>query len=72
MSKHDAMRLQPPLEPRRGKVLKVLGIARISRVTQNEKSLDDQQAFYREYLLRATDLEFEIKVLAGVGSGESL
>jgi DNA invertase Pin-like site-specific DNA recombinase len=64
--------LQPPLEPRRGKVLQVLGIARISRVTQNEKSLDDQHAFYCEYLQRATDLEFEIKVLAGIGSGESL
>lgn len=72
MSNYKAALLQPPLEPRSGKVLKVLGIARISRVTQNEKSLDDQDAFYREYLLRVTDLEFEIKVLAGVGSGESL
>lgn len=64
--------LQPPLEPRRGDVLKVLGIARISGHRQNEKSLEDQVALYHERLRQFTDIKYDLKVIAGVGSGELL
>jgi len=65
--------LHPPLEPRRGDVLKVLGIARISgKVNQNEKSLEDQEALYHERLRQFTHHKYELKIIAGVGSGEWL
>ncbi len=64
--------LQPPLEPRRGNVLQVLGIARISGHMQDERSLEDQEALYHERLRQFTHLKYEFKIIAGVGSGELL
>ena len=39
--------LNPPLVPRDGRRLKILGIARISTDKQDERSLDDQEALQR-------------------------
>ena len=39
--------LDPPLRPRRGVTLHVLGICRISTVHQDLHSLDDQEALLR-------------------------
>jgi site-specific DNA recombinase len=64
--------LHPPLTARRGQVLQVLGIARISTVHQDELSLADQEALYRSYLKTHTDLPFNLKMIAGRGSGERL
>ena len=36
--------LEPPLAPRNGRALRVIGIARISTLNQDPKSLADQQA----------------------------
>jgi len=64
--------LQPPLVPRNGHTLKVLGIARISTEHQNALSLDDQEALYRHWLPQHTALPFNLHMIAGRGSGESL
>jgi hypothetical protein len=45
-----ASSLHPPLQPRRGNVLRVMGVARISTLSQDEKSLADQEALYRQWL----------------------
>jgi len=42
--------LDPPLRPRRGVTLHVLGICRISTVHQDLHSLDDQEALLRRYI----------------------
>jgi len=42
--------LLPPLTPRNGATLKVLGIARISTEHQDVLSLADQEALYRRWL----------------------
>jgi hypothetical protein len=42
--------LQPPLVPRNGATLRVLGIARISTEHQDQRSLADQEALYRRWL----------------------
>jgi DNA invertase Pin-like site-specific DNA recombinase len=64
--------LQPPLMARNGHTLKVLGIARISTEHQDALSLDDQQALYRRWLAEHTDLPFDMRLIAGRGSGECL
>jgi DNA invertase Pin-like site-specific DNA recombinase len=67
-----APRLDPPLTPRRGHALKVLGIARISTEHQDVLSLEDQEALYRRWLADHTELPFGLTMIAGRGSGECL
>lgn len=64
--------LNPPLVPKRGRKLVVLVICRISKKSQDEKSLADQEALYREWLQAHTDCEVEVFVIAGQGGGERL
>jgi DNA invertase Pin-like site-specific DNA recombinase len=64
--------LQPPLVPRNGHQVKVLGIARISTEHQNVLSLEDQEALLRRWLREHTDLPIDLHMIAGRGSGESL
>jgi len=64
--------LQPPLSARNGRVLEVLAICRISTAHQDERSLADQEASYRVWLDRHTDLPYELTVIASQGSGECL
>lgn len=64
--------LTPPLRPRRGKVLLVVGVARISTEHQDVKSLADQKALYREYLKRYYPGRFKLKMISSQGSGERL
>ena len=64
--------LNPPLVPKHGRKLVVLLICRISRKTQDEKSLEDQEALYRKWLEENTDCEIEVIVIAGQGGGERL
>ena len=64
--------LQPPLTARNGLRLRVLGIARISTEHQDKLSLEDQEALYRQWLDEHTDLPYDLKMIAGQGSGECL
>jgi len=64
--------LNPALSPRRGQTLRIIVVCRISTEHQDERSLADQEALYREWLDRHWDGEVEITVLASQGSGESL
>lgn len=64
--------LNPLLVPKRGRKLIVLLICRISKKSQDEKSLADQEALYRGWLQAHTDCEVEIVVIAGQGGGERL
>jgi site-specific DNA recombinase len=62
--------LQPPLQPRRGNFLRVMGVARISTVNQDEKSLDDQEALYRQWLDLNYGDAYTLEMLATQASGE--
>jgi hypothetical protein len=62
--------LQPPLVARNGQRLKVRGIARISTDHQDVLSLADQEALYRQWLDRNTDLPYDLRMISGRGSGE--
>jgi DNA invertase Pin-like site-specific DNA recombinase len=62
--------LNPPLHPRRGSILKVLGVARISGDNQDEKSLADQEALYRRWLDEHFGGHYELTMIATRGSGE--
>jgi site-specific DNA recombinase len=64
--------LQPRLMPRIGHILLVLGIARISTVHQDQRSLADQEALYRAWLDRHAGCPYHLVMIAGRGSGESL
>jgi DNA invertase Pin-like site-specific DNA recombinase len=64
--------LQPPLTPRHGCRLRVLGIARISTENQDHRSLADQEALYRGWLDQHAGFPYELKRIAGKGSGEDL
>jgi site-specific DNA recombinase len=64
--------LDPPLVARNGRALQVLVIARISTVHQDERSLDDQVALCRGWMMDHTDHPFEIKSITSRGSGEYL
>jgi DNA invertase Pin-like site-specific DNA recombinase len=68
----DSGSLQPPLTPRHGRTLRVLGIARISTENQDHRSLDDQEALYRGWLDQHAGFPYELKRIAGKGSGEDL
>ena len=67
------VRLDPPLKPRRGGILYVLLICRISTVHQDPLSLEDQEALLRRYLAEHYDGQVVIvRVIATQDSGESL
>lgn len=66
------MLLNPPLAAGNGHVLRVVAVCRISTVHQDERSLEDQEALYREWISKHRDGPVEIEVLASQGSGESL
>ena len=60
-------------KPKNGTKFKGIGVARISRETQDEKSWEDQEAFYREWLDRTYGCEnYELRVIAYQGSGQIL
>ena len=58
--------------PKNGQKFKVIGVARISTVHQDGKSLDDQRAYYTEWLHRNYGDNFELDVIQSRGSGEDL
>ena len=67
--------LNPPLTARDGRCLQVLIPCRVSSPgpgKQDIRSNDDQEAQLRSWLSSITDLSFNITILAGSGSGESL
>ena len=68
--------LHPPLAPpKNGHTCEILCVCRVSDPKpgkQDERSLDDQEASYREWLQRNLDRPFEMTVIAGKGSGELL
>ncbi len=63
-------RLEPPLAPRNGSLLRVLGIARISTLNQDPKSLADQEALLRKWVEDRYDAQVEWTFVRGQGSGE--
>ena len=51
-------------KPKNGTKFKGIGVARISRETQDEKSWKDQEAFYREWLDRTYGRDnYELRVI---------
>ncbi len=67
-----ARNLDPPLEPRNGVTLNVLGICRISTVHQDPRSLEDQEALIRQYVTDHYDGPVNFRIVATQGSGEHL
>src|SRR5215211_1959111 len=65
-------RLEPPLQPRDGRVLRVLIIARISTLNQDVLSLRDQEDMHRRWVAEHFEGKFEAMVVATRGSGERL
>lgn len=64
--------LHPPLVAKNGRTLKVLAVCRISTVNQDELSLNDQEASYRQYLDTSCQLPYDLDVIATQGSGECI
>ena len=64
--------LDPPLTPRDGHALRVLGICRISTEHQDARSLADQEALLRRYVHEHYDGPVHWTIIAGRGSGEYL
>ena len=60
------------LVARNGQVLEVLGVARISTLNQDERSLDDQEALLRRWLATHYSGPFNLRMIATQGSGERL
>ena len=60
----------PP--PKKGSKYRGVAVCRISTEHQDEMSLDDQLALYREWLAACLDGQHELDVLATQGSGEIL
>lgn len=59
--------------PKNGSIYKVIEVERISTLNQNEKSLDDQQAYCRGQLgAKMPGCEFDFTRIAGQGSGQYL
>ena len=60
--------------PKNGHTLKVIGVGRISTDHQDELSLGDQEALYREHLRRILPegTKFELTVIKSRGSGQIL
>ena len=66
------MTLNPELVARNGRVLAVIVVCRISTEHQDERSLQDQEALYRNWLSMNWNGEIEVTVLSSQESGESL
>jgi DNA invertase Pin-like site-specific DNA recombinase len=64
--------LNPPLVPRNGHILEVVGVARISTLNQDERSLADQEALLRSWLKRHFAGSFNLRMIASQASGERL
>ncbi len=64
--------LQVPLRARNGSHLRGITVARISGHTQDEKSLTDQGAMYKQWVRNNTDQKFTLRMIATRGSGELL
>lgn len=61
-----------PFVPKAGGKLKVVGICRISTTHQDQRSLADQEASYREWLNQNVDVPWELEIISSQGSGENL
>lgn len=59
-------------QPKAGAGLRALGVARISRETQDVLSLADQEALYRRWLDQNVGSRYDLLMIAGQGSGECL
>ena len=60
-------------KPKNGTKFKGIGVARISGDNQDEKSWEDQEAFYREWLDRTYERDnYELRVIEYQGSGQIL
>lgn len=66
------VRANRPLKPRRGKILKVLGVQRISTDHQHGRNLEDQEAGCREFVAANYEGEAHWHNVASRGSGEVL
>lgn len=64
--------IHPSLVAKNGGKLKVLAVCRISTLKQDEKSLEDQEASYRQWLDTSTQVPYELEVIATQGSGECI
>ena len=64
--------LEPPLVPRDGRILRILGICRISTEHQDAKSLDDQEALLRRYVADHYDGPTQWEIISSRGSGQYL
>jgi site-specific DNA recombinase len=76
--------LHPPLRPRSGNVLHVLGIVRVSKADKDrpkdkvdrsrhdEPSLEDQSALLRDWLLKSYGKAYQLDIIGSTGSGEFL
>ena len=53
----------PPLIPKNGNSLQVLGVCRISGHNQDEKSLADQENLYREWLKSHATVPFDLTII---------
>src|SRR5688572_4433001 len=62
----------PPLRPKKANCLNVVAVARISGVSQDERSLDDQEAMLRHVVDSNFSGPMDWRVLATRGSGERL
>ncbi len=60
----------PP--PKNGTTYRGIAVCRISKETQYEMSLEDQEALYLEQLPDYFDGRYELEVMATHGSGEIL
>lgn len=60
----------PP--PKNGREYRGAAVCRISKEIQNEMSLEDQEALYRERLPDYIDGDYRLDVIATQGSGELL
>ena len=62
--------LEPAWVPHNGRVLRMIGITRISTLNQDPKSLADQQALLQRWLEDRYDGPVEWRMITGQGSGE--
>lgn len=62
----------PSFVPKNGRVLRVVGICRISTTNQDPRSLDDQEAYYRRWLQEHVTVPWTLEIVASQGSGENL
>jgi DNA invertase Pin-like site-specific DNA recombinase len=67
--------LQPPVKPKDGKTVRVLGACRVSdprEGKQDERSNDDQGALLKEWLKTNLSVPYDLRLLKGQGRGELL